>query len=145
MVTSLGTKLIFLVLMLSSVLPCSWLEPRIPPMKAYKHSGFMGHINGGHRILYIYIYRDYIMGPTKVLICPLFTFKEDYEPFLYVLKARLAALRAMTLSFDADLASLWMKYQDVPLNENPRKFWAPLGVLFGHVKFWDGGSLTPLC
>ena len=60
-------------------------------------------------------------------LSPLFTFKEDYEPFLYVFKTRLATLRAMTLSFDPELASLWMKYQDVPLNECPTKILGPFG------------------
>ena len=60
-------------------------------------------------------------------LSPVFSFREDYEPFLYVLKARLSSLRAMLISFDPSVPSLWMSYQDIQLNDHPTKVLGPIG------------------
>ena len=60
-------------------------------------------------------------------LSPLFSFKDDYEPFLYVFKTRLASLRAMILSFDPIVSQLWMSYRDIQLNDHPTKILGPFG------------------
>ena len=60
-------------------------------------------------------------------LSPLFTSQDDYEPFLYVFKARLASLKAMAMSFDPRLNETWMKYWDVDLNASPTKILGPVG------------------
>ena len=60
-------------------------------------------------------------------LSPIFSFKADYEPFLYVFKTRLASLRAMSLSFDPNISELWMKYRDTQLNDHPTKILGPFG------------------
>ena len=44
-------------------------------------------------------------------LSPLFTSPDDYEPFIYVFRTRLSSLKAMAMSFDPDLAELWMRGQ----------------------------------
>ena len=60
-------------------------------------------------------------------LSPVFTAAEDYEPFLYVFRTRLASLRAMILSFSPDTASIWMQFRDVDLNSSPTRILRPVG------------------
>ena len=59
-------------------------------------------------------------------LSPIFTAKDDYEPFLYIFRTRLSALRATILSFQVDAAEHWNSLQEVDLVNNQTKILGPL-------------------
>ena len=63
-------------------------------------------------------------------LSPMFTAKDDYEPFLYVFRTRFSALRATLLSFQADVTEHWNSLVDVDLVVNQTKILGPMSCFF---------------
>ena len=59
-------------------------------------------------------------------LSPLVSHRHDYEPFLYVFRTRLSALRATCISFGSDLDSLWDAFTEVHLPTSQTKILGPL-------------------
>ena len=59
-------------------------------------------------------------------LSPIFTAKDDYEPFLYIFRTRFSALRATLLSFQADVTEHWNSLVDVDLVTNQTKILGPM-------------------
>ena len=91
-------------------------------------------------------------------LSPLFTSKDDYEPFLYIFRTRLSALRATLLSFRTDVTTHWNSFVGIDLVANQTKILGPLSCfLWGcqvlgwqvHpdlvVVTWEAGTYTYCC
>ena len=59
-------------------------------------------------------------------LSPLFTWNQDYEPFLYIFATRLSTLKAMVASFQYDVHEVWNAACDTDLNALPNKILGPV-------------------
>ena len=59
-------------------------------------------------------------------LSPLFTWTEDYEPFLYIFHTRLGTLRSMVASFHYDVTEIWNSMYQVDLNSLPNRILGPI-------------------
>ena len=59
-------------------------------------------------------------------LSPLFTWSQDYEPFLYIFGTRLSTLKAMVASFQHDVREVWNSACSIDLNALPNKILGPV-------------------
>ena len=77
-------------------------------------------------------------------LSPLFTWSEDYEPFLYIFNTRLSTLKAMVASFQHDISEVSNSACDVDLNSLPNKILGTVTLFMWACQVLDWGLLSRL-